>query len=128
MKFRNIFKQQDNDPARWKTGYENGKILHEVVFTTIQSVAILAAFDIALKKQWSALLFVLSTLGWVALIVYLNSFFSFFINATNAKFDIVRNQEKFSWIAGIIAILFSVTITTTLPHLVSNFVVANFLQ
>jgi len=68
-----LFKQRDyEDSNHWKHGWENTKIFHEVVFTTIESVVILAAIDLALRKESNWVFVVVQTLGFLALMMYLH--------------------------------------------------------
>lgn len=124
-----IFKQKDYENAvHWRHGWENSKTFHEVVFTTIESVVILAAMDIALKKEWSWVLAVINGLAFLALLSYLQTYFRYLINATNEKFEVIENPDAFAWLAGIAAMAISLGITFLLPGMISSFVSANFMQ
>ncbi|MGF6254098.1 hypothetical protein OKW20_001173 [Ensifer sp. LBL] len=124
-----LFRQEDYENAdHWRHGWENTKVFQEVVFTTIECVVILAALDIALRKQFSWTLAVVDGLAFLALMSYLLLYFKFLINAANEKFEIIRNPSAFAWIAGTASVLASWAITFLLPRMVSTFVEINFMQ
>jgi hypothetical protein len=124
-----LFRQQDHENAEhWKLGWENSKIWQEVVFTTIESVVILAALNIALSKEWSWVLAIIYLLAFLALTVYLQMFFKYLVNATNEKFEIIKGPTVLSWVAGTTSTLSSVGIVLLLPEMVSSFVQVNFMQ
>ncbi|MDQ0562299.1 hypothetical protein QO004_004104 [Rhizobium mesoamericanum] len=124
-----LFRQNDyEDAEHWRQGWENSKVFQEVVFTTIECVVILAALDIALSKQFSLTLVVIDVLAFLALMSYLLLFFKFLINATNERFELIKNPKTFAWVAGTASSFISFEITYLLPRMVSSFVAANFMQ
>jgi hypothetical protein len=123
-----LFRQDDFENAEhWKQGWENSKVFQEVVFTTIECVVILAALDIALNRQFNWVLVVIDVLAFLALMMYLLTFFKFFINAANERFEVIKSRKVFAWVAGTASSLASVGITVLLPRIVSAFVEANFM-
>lgn len=124
-----LFRQKDyENAAHWRHGWESTKVFQEVVFTTIECVVILAALDIALRKQFSWTLAVVDGLAFLALMSYLLLYFKFLFNAANERFEIIRNPSVFAWIAGSASVLASWAITFMLPRMVSTFVEINFMQ
>lgn len=124
-----LFRQKDYENAEHlKQGWENSKIWQEVVFTTIESVVILAALDIALNKSWSWALAAIYGMAFLSLMLYLQMYLRYLVNATNEKFDVIKNRTAFAWIAGIMSPLISISIVFLLPQMVSSFVQVNFLQ
>ena len=124
-----FLRQNDHENAtNLRQGWENAKTLQEVTYTTIESVIILAALDIALSRQTNWVLWAIYVLAFLALASYLLMFIKFFINAMNEKFALIRNSYLFSWIAGISSLFASLGITFVLPKFISAFVEINFMQ
>ncbi|UDF29945.1 UNVERIFIED_ORG: hypothetical protein LHK14_01100 [Roseateles sp. XES5] len=124
-----LFRQKDYENAEyWRYGWENARLFQEVVFTTIESVVILAALDIALSKKLDLVLLSINVIAFFSLMSYLLMYFKFLINAANEKFEVINNKNVFAWIAGTLSALASFGITFALPNVVSAFVRANFMQ
>ncbi len=124
-----LVKQSDQPASDWQIGWNNAKILHEVVYVTIESTVILAALQIALEKHFSIVFALVYGLAWVALSLYLIMFFKFFLNVTAEKFEFAhRNRAAFLWGAGVAANIFSCVLPFVLPKLTAAFVITNFMQ
>jgi|AraplaMF_Col_mLB_1032019.scaffolds.fasta_scaffold00334_2 hypothetical protein len=66
-----LFKQSNEQNADyWAHGWENSKTMHEVVITTIESIVILAALDIAIGKQFNWVLVVIDGAAFLSLMTY----------------------------------------------------------
>lgn len=123
-----FFKQKDYENAEhWGSGWENAKKLQEVVITTVESIVILAALNIAVAKQFNWTLAVINGVVALSLMSYLTLFFKYALNSANEKFGWIK-PGAFAWAAGILSLAISLAIALMIPRAVSIFIAANFMQ
>jgi hypothetical protein len=127
--FRTLLKQTDTTAAELREGFESWKLFHEMVFTTIEGMAIIAAIQILLDKESSYIFSAIQMVAYSCLLMHLVLFFNLLLRATAERFELVdKSRDVFLWISGLLSLAFSWTVIDTVPKLVAKFVSAKFLQ
>ncbi|WP_413711637.1 hypothetical protein [Rhizobium sp. Rhizsp82] len=127
--FRRLYKQAPHETAEhFKEGFENAARFREVVFSTVEGVVILAALEKVAEKTGSLALWVIYCAAWIALFWYLLFFGRYVINATNEKFEILRNHTVFSYVAAISATFLSWGLVSVLTNITRQFLDLSFMQ
>lgn len=126
---RKLLRQDDYSAADLKHGLAGASAMREFIFTTIESLVILAALEIALSKQNAVWLWLVYLVAWIALLLYLLVFAKYAINAVAERFNLAhRNREFFLWAAGTLSLIASVGVTHLVPAITAEFISANFMQ
>lgn len=126
---RKLFRQDDYSADDLKFGLAGASAIREFIFTTIESLVILAALEIALGKQSAIWLWLVYIAAWVALLLYLLAFAKYAINAVAERLNLAhRNREVFLWTAGTLSVVASLGITHIVPAITAQFITANFMQ
>ncbi|NTH46633.1 hypothetical protein [Rhizobium rhizogenes] len=120
-------RQSDQPTSDFRVAWERSKIFHEVVFTSIESLAILSALDLAIRKQISPLFIVAYCLAYLAIALYLLTFVTFFLNALADQYEWLKTRRGvFLWVVGTLSQVVSFTLPWLLSSVTSEFIARNF--
>lgn len=124
-----MFKQADyEDMDHFRQWFANVAMFREVIFNIIESAIIVAALEVAVQKTNHVAFWILWLLGFAALTIYLQIFVRYLINAVNDRFEIIKNQNTFAYIAGTLTLAFSASSVFVVSNITSAFIVASFMQ
>ena len=126
---KQMVKQSDYEDAKhFKVGFENAGIFRDVTFNFIESVAILSALEVVSTKTNSPVFWSIYAAAYVALFIYMLSFWRYFVNVTNEKFDIFKNKSVFAYVGALSATALSIILVHSLTKITTEFVNVNFMQ
>ncbi|MGV1751523.1 hypothetical protein [Agrobacterium sp. CG674] len=105
------------------------KGVREFVFTTIESLVVLAALEIALARQGALWLWAIYGVAWLALLTYLVMYARYAINFLAEILGLShKNREMFLWIAGTLSLCSSYAFMSFIPAVTAAFIKTNFMQ
>jgi len=124
-----VFMDEGGDSETTLGAYNNAKRFYEVIFLSIQSIAILAAIQIANKKIDSQIMTVLYILGCFAWFLYLFCAIKYFFYATLEKMSgVTRKTRRVGYILSFLFVVMGMLIAIWAPIFIAESIRTGFVS